>query len=326
MAQSPAKNRERIKARMRNVPLGNTGVEVSAFGLGTMYFGWRTDEATSYELLNHYVDAGGTFLDTANIYGYEDGQRTGAISELLLGRWMRERSNRSQLFVATKLGFEYADVERGLRAQQIEAECEKSLQRLGVETIDLYYAHVDDRNTPIEETLEAFDRLVRAGKVRFIGASNFLSWRLEEARWMSRTHGWAEYCCIQQRYSYLSPKPGANFGNQIAVSDELLDYCRTRGISLIAYSPLLSGVYSRADRPMREQYLGPDNEARLATLRMVAEEHGATPNQIVLAWMAQSDPIVTPLVAASSMAQLRENLGALDITLSPEQQERLNAA
>jgi aryl-alcohol dehydrogenase-like predicted oxidoreductase len=311
---------------MRHVPLGNTGVEVSAFGLGTMYFGWRTDDTTAYQLLDRYVEAGGTFLDTANIYGQENGERVGAISELLLGRWMQDRANRAQLFVATKLGFEYAGVERGLRAHQIESECEKSLKRLGIETIDLYYAHVDDRITPLEETLEAFERLVGAGKVRFIGASNFLAWRLEEAHWVSRTRGWAEYCCIQQRHSYLRPRPGANFGNQIAATDELLEYCRARQISLIAYSPLLSGVYTRPDRTLREQYLGPDNEARLTALRMVAEEHGATPNQVVLAWMAQSDPRVIPLVAASNMAQLQENLGALDITLSVEQRETLNRA
>jgi aryl-alcohol dehydrogenase-like predicted oxidoreductase len=139
---------------------------------------------------------------------------------------MRERKNRAQMFIATKVGFGYPGVEQGLRAHQIETECEGSLKRLGIDTIDLYYAHVDDRNTPQEETLEAFDRLVKAGKVRLIGASNFLAWRLEEARWVSQTHGWAEYCCIQQRHSYVRPKPGGSFAPQIAANDDLLDYCR----------------------------------------------------------------------------------------------------
>ena len=311
---------------MRTVSLGDTGVEVSVFCLGTMYFGNRTAKETSYRLLDQYVEAGGAFLDTANTYARWVPGFRGGESETLLGEWMRERKNRSQMFIATKVGFEYPGVERGLRAHQIEAECEKSLERLGVDTIGLYYAHVDDRNTPMEETMEAFDRLVKAGKVRLIGASNFLAWRLEEARWVSQTHGWAEYCCIQQRYSYIRPKPGASFAPQIAANDDLLDYCRVRGTTMLAYSPLLSGAYTRADRSFPGQYLGPDTDARLAALKGVAEEMGATPNQVVLAWMAQSDPPVIPLVAASTVDQMQGNLGALKIELSSEQMTRLNDA
>jgi aryl-alcohol dehydrogenase-like predicted oxidoreductase len=311
---------------MKTVPLGDTDVRVSAFCLGTMHFGSRTGKETSYRLLDQYVEAGGSFLDTANIYarwvpGFQGGE-----SETLLGEWMRERGNRSQTFVATKVGFQYPGVERGLRARQIEAECEKSLQRLGVDAIDLYYAHVDDRDTPLEETMEAFDRLVKAGKVRFIGASNFLAWRLEEARWLSQMHGWVEYCCIQQRYSYIRPKPGASFAPQIAANDDLLDCCRARGITMLAYSPLLSGAYTRADRAFREQYLGADTAARLAALKAVAADAGATANQVVLAWMAHSDPPVIPLVAASTAEHMEENLRALEIELSPEQVARLNEA
>jgi len=250
----------------------------------------------------------------------------GGESETLLGEWMRDRKNRARVFIATKVGFDYPGVEPGLRAHQIERECEKSLKRLGVETIDLYYAHRDDRHTSMEETIGAFDRLVRAGKVRFVGASNFRAWRLEEARWVSQTHGWAEYCCIQQRHSYVRPKPGASFGHQTAANDDLLDYCRTRGITMLAYSPLLKGTYSRADRSIPEQYLGPDADMRLAALDAVAEEAGATVNQVVYAWMVQSDPPVIPLVGASTVEQLRENLGALEIELSADQMARLNDA
>ena len=311
---------------MRTVPLGNTGVEVSLFCLGTMYVGSRTGKETSYRLLDQYVEAGGAFLDTANIYAWWVPGCVGGESETLLGEWMRERKNRSQMLIATKVGFQYPGVERGLSAYQIETECEKSLERLGVETIDLYYAHVDDRNTPMEETMEAFDRLVRAGKVRFIGASNFLAWRLEETRWVSQTHGWAEYCSIQQRYSYIRPKPGASFDPQIAANNDLLDYCRSWGITMLAYSPLLSGAYTRADRSFPEQYLGPDTDARLAALKTVAEEVGATANQVVLAWMVQSDPPVIPLVAASTVEQMRESLGALEVELGAGQMARLNDA
>jgi aryl-alcohol dehydrogenase-like predicted oxidoreductase len=311
---------------MRTVSLGNTGAEVSVFCLGTMHFGSRTDKETSYRLLDQYVEAGGSFLDTANNYAMWVPGYVGGESETLLGEWMRERKNRAQMFIATKVGFDYPGVERGLRAHQIETECEKSLSRLGIDTIDLYYAHRDDRNTPMEETIEAYDRLIRAGKVRFIGASNFLAWRLEEARWVSQTHGWAEYCCIQQRYSYIRPKPGASFDPQIAANDDLLDYCRTRGIRMLAYSLLLSGAYTRADRAFPEQYLGPDTDARLAALKVISGEVGATANQIVLAWMVQSDPVVIPLVGASAVDQLEESLGALAIELSADQMARLNNA
>ena len=274
---------------MKTVQLSQTGVEVSLFCLGAMYFGTRTDKTMSYRLLDQYVEAGGSFLDTANIYAHWVPGFKGTESETLLGEWMRERKNRAQMFIATKVGFGYPGVEQGLRARQIETECEGSLKRLGIDTIDLYYAHVDDRNTPQDETLEAFDQLVKAGKVQLVGASNFLAWRLEEARWISQTYDWAEYCCIQQRHSYVRPKPGASFAPQITANDDLLDYCRERDLTLLAYSPLLSGAYTRPDRSFAEQYFGPDTNARLKALREVAQEVGASLNQVVLAWMVQSD-------------------------------------
>jgi len=311
---------------MRKVLLGNSGVEVSIFCLGAMYFGTRNDKETSYQLLDQYVAAGGSFIDTANIYSRWVPGFVGGESEILLGEWMRERKNRNQLFLASKVGFEYPGVTRGLKARQIEEECHKSLKRMGIATIDLYYAHVDDRNTPMEETLAAFDRLVKAGKVRLIGASNFLAWRLEEARWMSQTHDWAKYCCIQQRHTYVRPRAGTSFDPQVAANDDLLDYCRARGITMLAYSPLLNGAYSRADRSFQEQYVGVDTDTRLAALKKVAQEVGATVNQIVLAWMIHSDPCVIPLIAASTQAQMQENLDTLKIKLSAEQMEYLNKA
>ncbi len=311
---------------MKTVSLGNTGVEVSAMCLGTMYFGWRTETAMAYRLLDQYVAAGGTFLDTANIYGKRGDERTGALSERTLGAWMKARGNRDKLFIASKVGFNYVQTERGLRAEQIETECEKSLQRLGIDTLDLYYAHVDDRTTPLEESLEAFNHLVKAGKVRFIGASNFLAWRLEQAHWVSQIHDWAEYCCIQQRYTYLRPVPGASADPQVIANEDLLDYCRVRGITLLAYSPLLSGVYVRDDKPLRDIYVGPDSDARLAALKEVAQEIGATPNQVVLAWMMHSDPYVLPIFGASNPDQLEENLGALDVHLTDDQMAKLNTA
>jgi len=306
---------------MKSMRLGKTGVEVSALCLGVMYFGNRIGKEMSYHLMDRYVDAGGRFFDTANIYSFQGGE-----SETVLGQWMRDRRNRSQLFIASKVGFAYPDVEFGLRANQIQTECDKSLQRLQTDVIDLYYAHVDDRDTPLEETMEAFERLIQAGKVRYIGASNFMAWRLEKARMVSRVNGWSEYCCIQQRYSYFRPKPGATFDPQVCVNGDLLDYVQSEGIGLLAYSPLLHGACTRANRDFPEEYRGPDTDARLATLCEVAQEMGGTANQILYAWMMQSDPPVIPLMAASTDEQIKENLGALEMNLSDAQMSRLNNA
>ncbi|MBI5670968.1 MAG: aldo/keto reductase [Chloroflexi bacterium] len=311
---------------MQTLSLGKSGVDVSALCLGAMYFGTRNDHATSYRMLDMYLDAGGTFIDTANIYAHwADGGRGGE-SETLLGEWLRERGNRANLFIASKVGFEYGDVPRELNARRIEEECNRSLRRMGIDTIDLYYAHNDYGCPPLDEVLAAFDRLVRAGKVRFIGASNYRAWRLEAARCLSQSNGWAAYCCVQQRHTYLPPRPGTSFGAQIAANDDLLDYCRATGLRLLAYSALLSGAYTRDDRPLPPEYLSAGNEQRLRTLRDVAAEMGATVNQIILAWMLHGDPPVIPLIAASTKAQMQENLGALDVHLNAEQMQRLNVA
>jgi aryl-alcohol dehydrogenase-like predicted oxidoreductase len=316
--------RSEEKISMKQVTLGTTGAEVSTLCLGAMYLGTRQDQAASFELLDHYVAAGGSFIDTANIYAHWVEGFSGGESETLLGEWLKARGNRDEVFLATKVGFEYSDQTRGLTAAQIEAECDKSLKRLGVETIDLYYAHKDDRQTPLEETLEAFDKLVQAGKVRYTGASNYTAWRLEQARQISAAHDWAAYGCVQQRHSYLRSRRGTTFDPQLEASEELLDYCQSEGVTLLAYSALLSGAYTRADRDFPAEYPGPDSDARLVALRKVALEQDATRNQIILAWMLAHKAI--PLVAASTIDQLDENLGALAITLTDEQIALLDAA
>ena len=313
---------------MRTLPLGHTGVEVSALCLGAMYLGTRNDEVSSFQLLDQYADAGGTFIDTANIYAHWPPGGQGGESEQVIGRWLRARGNRDRLFIASKVGFEYSDVPRSLAPDVIEAEIDKSLRRLGVDYLDLYYAHVDDRTTPLRDTLETFNRLVERGKVRFVGASNYRAWRLERAHAVSKQQGWASFCCLQQRYTYMRPRSGARFDPQLVVNDDILDYVDSHKdeFTLLAYSVLLGGAYTRDDRPLPDQYLGPDAEARLAALRSVAAEHGATPNQIILAWMLHGDPPVIPLVAASTSEQMAENLGALALTLTPEQMRRLDSA
>jgi aryl-alcohol dehydrogenase-like predicted oxidoreductase len=310
---------------MQKIMLGNTGLEVSALCLGTDVLGSRHDRQASFRLLNHFHDAGGTFIDTANFYaawleGFQGGE-----SETLIGGWMKERNCRNGIVVASKLGFDYPDSPGGgLNAAEIERECEKSLRRLQTDHLDLYYSHKDDRATPPEETMAAFDRLIRAGKVRAVGASNLAVWRIAESNQASRAHGWTGYTAIEQRYTYLRPRHGADFGPQLFMTADLKDFARAHGIALVGYSVLLAGAYVRGSFSI--QFAGPDADARLGALWAVANESGATINQVILAWMRQSDPPVLPIIAGSKIEQLRENIAALDVRLSEDQMSRLDTA
>jgi aryl-alcohol dehydrogenase-like predicted oxidoreductase len=211
----------------------------------------------------------------------------------------------------------------GLRAVDIERECEKSLRRLRSEVIDVYYAHVDDRYTPLEEIVEAFHRLVEAGKVRFVGASNWLTWRLAEARLLSEIRGWARMAALEFRYSYLRPVAEADFGDQVAADKQLFDFARNYQLTVVAYSVLLNGAYGRTDRELPLEYQGPDTDTRLSMLRAVAEEVGATPNQVVIAWLLQCGESIIPIIGGSTCAQIRENIAAADLRLTTEQINRL---
>ena len=311
---------------MEKVKLGNSGLEVSALCLGTDSIGSRIDQEMSLKLLDVYRENGGSFLDTANFYASWLPDCQGGESETTLGRWMKDRGVRDEMVIDSKLGFDYPGCDGGLSAAEIERECEKSLRRLQTDRIDLYYAHRDDADTPLEETMEAFDRLIKAGKVRAIGASNLKGWRIAEANTVSKAHRWAGFSVIQQRHTYLRPRHGADFGPQICINDDLKDYCRARGTTLIGYSTLLQGAYTRYDRPVPPQYAGPEADERLAALAAVADEVGAIMSQVVIAWMRQSEPPVLPIIAGSQPEQLTENIAALGITLTPDQVERLDAA
>src|ERR1700678_409988 len=230
------------------------------------------------------------------------------------------------MVVSSKLGFDFPECAGGLSAAEIERECEKSLKRLQTDRIDLYYAHRDDRDTPLEETMEAFDRLIKAGKLRVAGASNLALWRIAEANAVSRIHQWTGYSVVEQRYTYLRPRYGADVGPQIFVSEDLKDYARAHGIALIGYSILLQGAYTRTDREVPMQFAGPDSDERLGVLKTVASEAGCSPSQTIIAWMRQSDPAILPIIAGSRIEQLQETIAALDIVLRTDQMSRLNAA
>jgi aryl-alcohol dehydrogenase-like predicted oxidoreductase len=308
---------------------GRVGLQVSQLCLGTMYFGYRTDEPTSFAILDRFLEAGGNFLDTANNYGQWHGDA--GESERVIGRWRRSRGIGHEVVLATKVGARTlvpGDPSpahwQGLGARTIREDAETSLRQLGVGRLDLYYAHIDDRSTPQEETVDALAGLAEAGKVGLLGASNHATWRIERARAVARAAGRPAYSCVQQEHSYLLPHPDP--GQVNLVTEELVDYATAEGLTLLAYSPLLKGVYARPHQAPPPAYNHPTNQARMAVLREVAAELGATPTQVVLAWLMGGRPPMIPVVGASTVAQLEEQLGAVDLHLDEEAGKRLDTA
>ena len=315
---------------MRHAELaGAGGPRVSALCLGALPFGTTVDETTAYEILDCFVEAGGTFIDTSNNYACWVEGATGYESELLLGRWLADRKNRDQVVLATKVGArpspERPAEREGLGARTVRAGIEGSLRRLGTDYVDLYYAHIADPGTPLEETVPAFSALVAEGRARMLGCSNHTADLLRRERNLAADEGLVPYRVIQQRHTYLRPRPGAEFGVQEYVTDDLIDYVAGQAdMSLLAYSILLNGAYTRPNRPFPEQYDRPEAAQRLAVLREVAAEVGAPPNQVVLSWLLHGDPPVMPIIGVSSVEQLRECLAAVDLNLDPELRKRLD--
>jgi aryl-alcohol dehydrogenase-like predicted oxidoreductase len=287
--------------------------------LGALPFGTKVPQDLSFSILDGYADAGGSFLDTANNYSLWHANGKGGESETVLGNWMTARSNRGEMFVATKAGFNTPETGISLSADTIRREVEGSLKRLKTDYVDLFYAHTDSRDDPLEETLGTMNDLIQEGKIRFIGCSNYRAWRIERATRVSEAHGWRSYCCVQQRFTYLRPKAGASFAPQLSANEDLLDFCTENSeVRMLAYSPLLHGAYSRDDRDIPEQYRSGESDRRLETLSRLAQSRGATVSQIIYAWMIQGTPGIIPLMAPTTISQLEENLGALEINLSNE--------
>ncbi len=311
---------------MNRTILGKSGVEVSALCLGTDSLGSRIPRERSFAILDTFRESGGTFIDTGNFYAAWLPGCSGGESETVIGEWLRERNCRGDMQIATKVGFDYPGCAGGLSASELQRECEKSLRRLGTDHLDLYYAHRDDLAVPQQETMEALERLRTAGKIRAAGASNLRVWRIASADTIAEMNSWSGYCAVQQRHTYLRPRAGADFGPQICAGDELRDFCAATGKTLLAYSVLIQGAYSRSDKPIPAQYAGPEADERLRALSRVAEQIGASVNQVILAWMLADKPAVLPIIAASSPDQLRETIAAANIQLSPEQMRELNEA
>jgi len=335
---------------MKKIELGGSRqTSVSQLALGCMLMGTSTEEATARRMLDDYVGRGGNFLDTANCYTWF--VRRGSVggeSEALLGRWLSATGRRDQVFLATKGGAMLTDVAapwaatgevdwtiarglfEGAGRQTLQDALEGSLRRLQTDYVDLYYVHVDDRATPLEETLETLEELRRAGKIRHFGWSNVRTWRLERIRQLCDKHGWPTPIALQQQHTYLRRRPGLEQAS--IVDDEQLDYLAQHpDLTLVAYSPILKGLY---DDPRKRQghwamqpYAGLDSEARLATVRQTASELGITPNQLVLAWLLQQrSPRVVPLVGPRTWEQYQDLLPALNVELCPEHWSRLQSA
>ena len=304
--------------------LGRAGLQVAPICLGGNVFGWTCDEPTSQAVLDAYVAGGGNFIDSADVYARWAPGNVGGESEAILGRWMRARGNREQLVIATKVGSAMGDGpnQRGLSRQHIVAAVEASLRRLQTDYIDLYQAHIDDAATPLDETLRAFDDLLRQGKLRYIGASNYSAWRLVQALWTSDRHGYAPYVCVQPRY---------NLVDRADYERELEPACLALGVGVITYSALgggfLSGKYrrdgalpttARADS-VRQRYMHERGWAVLDALLAVAEARGATPTQVALAWQLARPSVTAPIASATSVAQVQELLGAAALKLTTEE-------
>jgi aryl-alcohol dehydrogenase-like predicted oxidoreductase len=316
--------------------------EVSVLALGTHRFGTVTDEATSFAILDRYAEAGGTFIDTADNYAFWVNGTLGGESEELLGRWRRSRGGGEEIVIATKLGARplapgtsFTDNAEGLSARVIRESSERSRDRLGMSRLDLLYAHINDPAVPLGETVEAFAALVAEGTVGLLGVSNHWAWQVERARALAAAAGLPGYEVLQYQHSYLRPRtdlPGSRSPDGIPgmAGGDLLSYLRAEPqLTMVVYASLMRGGYVRPDKleaPEFAEYDHPGTPARLAVLRAVAKDAGATVNQVVLAWLIGGDIPVIPVVGASSVTQLDESLAAVDMELTTEQRTRLDMA
>ena len=315
---------------MKNRKLGRTGLKVSELCLGTMQFGWTTDEAAGFEVMDAFVELGGNFIDTADVYSWWAENNPGGVAEQIIGRWMKERGNRQELVLATKVRGKMWEGPNGegLSRAHIMRAVEDSLRRLDTDFIDLYQTHWFDEDTPIDETLRVLEDLVRQGKVRYIGASNYPAWRLMESLWSAEVNGTPRYDSLQPHY---------NLAHRDDFERELKEVCEKYEIGVIPYSPLaggfLTGKYDREVIPesaraegAKKKYFNEKGWRVLDAVREVAEQAGYTPAAVALGWLLSLPVITAPIVGANSVEQLKGSLAVVDLSLSDEQVEKLNQA
>jgi aryl-alcohol dehydrogenase-like predicted oxidoreductase len=329
-----------VKTKVRYRKLGNTGLLVSPIALGTMQFGWSADEAASHKILSAYVDAGGSLIDTADVYSVWAPNNVGGVSEEIIGRWLKRTGNRDRVLVATKvrgaMGQDFSEGDdhplqrEGLSRRWILRACEDSLRRLQVDYIDLYQAHWIDSRTPIEETLSSFSDLVRKGYVRYIGCSNFSAWRLMQALWASDKHGFESFVSIQPEYSLVSPVR-ANFERELA------PVCLRYGIGVLPYSPLAGGFLTgkyRRNQVLPESVRAENNKQRMneqnfdivEKLTELAQRHNSTATRVALAWLLAQPFVTAPIIGANSVEQLADSMGAQDLELTEQEVNEISTA
>ncbi|HNX63892.1 MAG TPA: aldo/keto reductase [Oscillospiraceae bacterium] len=333
---------------MKKINYSGTNDKISCACLGTMMMGTLINKADSYSILDDFLANGGNFVDTANCYSWWfDKASVGDDSENLIGDWMSERKNRSEIFLATKFGARLMHPDKirdkngevkwnevrgdyeGCSAKTIKAAVEGSLKRLKTDYIDLYYVHVDDRTVPLEETLSALSDLVKEGKVKNIGCSNMRTWRLSNAREISKQKGLPLFSTIQQEYSYIRPNIGVDRGIDISADDELFDYIKSNpDMMLVAYSPLLKGIYTSEEKRKNYYDWGSFNNGesleRIKLIDKMSKEMGISGNKLVLSWILHKKPEIIPILGFSKIEQYKENMEALDIKLTDEQMKILN--
>lgn len=311
---------------MQYRPLGRSGLSIAPLMLGGNVFGWTADEATSHAVLDAFVAGGFNAIDTADVYSAWVPGHVGGESETVIGTWLKARGRRDDVVIATKVAM--LPTRPGLKAETIVAACEDSLRRLQTDYIDLYQSHRDDPETPQQETLEAYSRLIAAGKVRAIGASNFEPARLASALDLAESAGLPRYDTLQPAYNLMDR----------AIEAELQPLCVARDVAIISYYGLASGFLTGKYRSAADlgksprgrsvgKYLEDGKGPRvLAALDVAAAELSATPAQVALAWLMARPAMAAPIASATSVAQLEELMGAARLTLSPAQMAALDAA
>jgi aryl-alcohol dehydrogenase-like predicted oxidoreductase len=315
--------------------LGNTDLEVSELCMGTMQFGWTADEATSFQVLDAAYAAGINFIDTANIYSRWVEGNPGGVSEQIIGKWLKKSGiPRDKVVIATKVRGQMSDApqDQGLSHEHIMKAAEDSLQRLGIETIDLYQSHWPDAAVPIEETLRAYDDLIQQGKVRYIGCSNYSAQQFKKALRASQEHDLPRYDTLQPHY---------NLVHRSEFERELAGICQKNNIGVIPYSPLAGGFLTgkyRKNAPIPENSRG-RNSSRIRNyftdknwaLLDLMEDFGQAKgdfsiSQVALAWHVANPVIAAPIIGPRNLAQLEDNLGALEVNLTEEEANQLNQA
>jgi len=310
--------------------LGRTGLQVSTICLGTMQFGWSTDEATAHEIMSEAVERGCNFIDTADVYSRWAENNPGGVAEQIIGNWLQNADVRRQdVIIATKVRGQMSDDvnDQGLSRHHLMSGVEESLRRLQTDYIDLYQTHFYDENVPLEETMRALDDLVRSGKVRYVGCSNYPAWRLARALWVSDVNGYARYDSLQPHYSLV---------HRAEFERELQPLCLDQEVGVIPYSPLaggfLTGKYRRGQplpdseraSGIRERYMNDRGFNAVEKLEEIGAGHDATIAQTAIAWVLANPAVDSAIIGANSVEQLADTIKGAEIRLSEEEKAALD--